>query len=140
MSSSTRWCLNRLFEWVMSGAMITVGIHLYLWPGAIGHSSFHFISDVLGLGTLRTLFITVGWFSMLALFANGRWPIWGPRVRAMGAFCRCILWLWMEVALIKLMHEIGAPPSPGIPIYTAMVVGEIIAIGMAASDDRSKLR
>lgn len=110
-----------------------------VWPRAIEESAFHYLLDIAGPTLLALLYLLIGIARFIALIANGRWPVWGPRARGAGAIVGAVVWLSMSVALIRY-HIPGAPPSPGIPMYFTLFMGELAATWMAASDDRSRLR
>lgn len=123
----------------MAFALFNVGVHIMVWPRAIGESAFHYLIDIVGPTMLAFLYLVVGSSRFFALVANGRWPIWGPRARGAGAIVGAVVWLSMSVALIRY-HIPGTPPSPGIPMFFTLFLGELVATYMAASDDRSRLR
>lgn len=129
-------CRNRLFEWTMTCALFGLGIQLLIWPHAMSASSFRFLLDVIGAQYLMMFYLFVGWFRGVALFLNGNWPTWGPRVRALGAMLGAGVWMQMDISLIRLIPEQGTPPSPGIPVYSALVIAELISTYRAAADAR----
>jgi hypothetical protein len=140
MPMSARWCLNRLFEWVMTAALLGVGLHLMIWPQAVAAGEFRYLLNIVGPLSIMSVMLAVGWFRMLALVANGHWPVLGPRVRALSAFAAAVIWVQMDLALVKLALSTDASPSLGIPLCAALFIGEVAATFMAAADDRSKLR
>lgn len=133
-------CKNRLFEWTMAFALLGLGVHLAVWPHAMGASAFRFILEVVGSQNLTIFYLMVGIFRIVALVANGRWQTWGPRVRALAALCGAGVWLQMDIALLKLVPEVGSPPSPGIPVYSALFLAELVSTYRAAVDGRIRDR
>lgn len=129
------YCSNRLFEWTTTVMLILIGIHLTIWPNAVNNSAFRFIYDIVGASVLLSAYLFVGWFRVLALIANGRWPRWGPRIRAVGCVLGALIWLNMDMALVQLART-GNVPSPGIWVYATLVVSELISAYRAASDAR----
>lgn len=136
--TAPRWILNRLFEGIMALALFNLGVHLMVWPKAVETSAFHYMLDITGPHVLAFVYLTFGVMRIVCLFANGRFRIWGPRLRAVGAIVGGCLWLTMCVALIR--YSAGPTPSPGIPLYFTLFIGELFATFMAASDDRSSIR
>lgn len=122
----------------MCGVLMSLGFHMLMWPRAIEASAFRFILDVVGPAALTYAYLIVGWFRVMALLANGRVPIWGPRLRMVGAMIGVAIWLQMCIALIKIAPSVGVP-SPGIWVYLWLFIGELAATYMAAADDRSRI-
>lgn len=129
-----------LFEWTMATALFLLGVHLLVWPEAMGASSFWLILSTFGRSWLTAVYLIVGGLRMMALFANGASKRLGPHVRAIGAFCGAAIWLQMDIALIGLIGAQGTPPSPGIPVYSALVVAELFATYRAAADANARTR
>jgi hypothetical protein len=130
---------DRLFEWVMTFAMLGLGIQIAIWPNAIGASSFRLILSVVTAHNMALVFILFGLLRIVALFANGSWPVHGPRLRAMGAGTAALMWGQMFVALL-LVAPLNGTPSPGIPVYFALTLGELISAYRAMSDERPTCR
>jgi hypothetical protein len=79
------YCRDRLFEWVMTTAMLGLALEIALWPSAVGASSFRFVSMVVSAEIMALFFMVFGLLRIAALIANGSWPVHGPRLRAIGA-------------------------------------------------------
>lgn len=126
-------CRHRLFEWMMTAAMLMLALEIIIWPGTIGASAFRYIARVVYPENLALFFLVIGAFRIVALFANGQWPVIGPRIRAGAAFGAAIIWGQMLAALIVLAPTTGIP-SPGIPVYFAITIGELISAYRAATD------
>lgn len=120
----------------MTGALLGMAALLMIWPNAVAHSKFQFMLDVVGSKTLMLFYLFVGWFRAVALYLNGGWPVWGARVRALAAIGGALVWLQMAVSLIMAQLAIGAPPSPSVPLYLALVAAEFYSIYRAAADAR----
>jgi hypothetical protein len=129
-------CRNRLFEWTMTCALFALGVHLLIWPDAIKASSFRILLNVIGSDSMMAFYLLVGGFRAVALYLNGNWPVWGPQVRALGALAGAVVWLQMDIALAQLAPAVGTPPSPGIPVYTALFIAELYSTYRAAADAR----
>jgi hypothetical protein len=129
-------CRNRLFEWTMTAALLGLGVHLLIWPDAMRASSFRILLSAVGSDYLTAFYLFVGCFRAAALWLNGNWPRWGPQVRALGALLGAVVWLQMDIALAQLAPAVGIPPSPGIPVYSALFLAELYSTYRAASDAR----
>lgn len=127
---------GRLFEWGMAFAMLCLALEIFVWPATIGASAFRYIAVVVRTGNLGCLFFIIAIARGVALIINGRSAVYGPRVRAVGAMAGAVIWAQMLVALFILIAETQSPPSPGIPIYFALTVCELISCYRAATDVR----
>lgn len=119
---------SRLFEVAMACAMLGLGAHLLMFPTALGASAFRFMTEAFSEGLVTSAFIMFGALRMGALWANGKWPIAGPWLRAGGCAVGALLWAQMDLALIALIPKVGTPPSPGIPVYFVLTLFEIVSI------------
>lgn len=126
---------NKLFEWVMATAMIGLAAEIAIWPLTIEASSFRLMLNLISAKYMGMFFLVFGVMRVVALFANGRWPQHGPLLRSMGAGSAALMWAQMCVALIELNLDKGIP-SPGIPVYFALTVGELISAYRATFDAR----
>lgn len=135
-SAPGKHCKNRLFEWTMTVALLSIGIELLIWPGSIAASKLQFMLDVLGSNTLTIFYLLVGWFRGIALYLNGGWPVWGARVRTFCAIGGSLVWLQMGISLIIAQLALGAPPSPSVPIFLALAAAELYSTYRAAADAR----
>lgn len=131
---SKAYVFQRLFEWVMAFAVLFFGVEIFLFPVSIESSAFHYILRVINAEFLASFYLLIGGVRVAALVINGRWPKWGPVLRSACAGGAVILWSQMCAALaLRLPY---GPPSPGIPIYLAMTLGEILACYRAMTDQR----
>lgn len=126
-------CRHRLFEWTMTAAMLGLAFEIIIWPGTIGASAFRYMLQLVGPTNLGLFFAIAGLLRIAALVANGQWPVYGPRCRAVGAAMGALIWFEMLAALFILAPENGVP-SPGIPVYLALTTGELISAYRAATD------
>lgn len=140
MANPSRHCGNRLFEWTMAGILLAIGLQLLLWPHSFASSRFRPILNVTDPGVLTAFYLMVGAFRVLALFANGKLEVWGPRVRAFAATCGALVWLQMSAALFVFMRDTGTDPSPGIPIYIGLAIAELISTYRAMADAKYRSR
>lgn len=128
------YCRDRLFEWVMTCAMLGLAFEIALWPQVIGSSSFRLILSIISAENMGLFFGLFGMLRIVALVANGSWPTHGPRMRAFGAGAAALMWGQMCIALLILLPHKNGVPSPGIPIYFALTIGEIVSAYRAISD------
>lgn len=131
------YCRNRQFEWFTTTSLLGMGMLMAIWPSTMGASSFRYILMVMTPQDLTAAYLGIGIFRAVALIANGRAPVWGPRIRALGAIAGASVWLQMDIALIIWMAQNDIPPSPGMAMFTAVIVGEIISGRRAMNDGRT---
>jgi hypothetical protein len=130
------YCRDRLFEWAMTLAMLGLAVEIYIWPDTVGASAFRLMLGIVTAGHMGVFFLVFGVLRIVALVANGRWPLYGPQLRTAGAGASAFMWGQMCAALLMLAPLKGVP-SPGIPIYLALTLGELISAYRAMSDARS---
>jgi hypothetical protein len=130
------YCRNRMFEWVMTIAMIGIALEIAIWPSSLQSGSFRLLLIVISPTGLALFFGAFGLLRIAALIANGSWPEHGPRIRAMGAGAAAFMWIQMCVALILITPQLNGVPSAGIPVYFGLAVGELISAYRAISDAR----
>jgi hypothetical protein len=119
-------CRDRFFEWVMTLAMLSLAVHLLIWPQAIAASAFRYMLVIFWPSHIAVVFLLAGAFRAMALVLNGRWR-WGATCRASCALIGAMMWAQMDLALVMLIPNAGTPPSPGIPVYFALAVGELVS-------------
>jgi hypothetical protein len=124
---------NRISE--VSAALMMLGIAalLIVAPAAADAHSFDLIGVAIVDAWLATTFIAVGTVRIIALIANGGWPVYGPWMRAGGALLGALIWSQMCLSLIVL-----GSPSPGIPIYAVLTASELISIYRALAGHHGK--
>ena len=130
------YCRNRLFEWVMTLAMLGMAIEIGFWPKAVEAISFRLMLVIINPLNIGMFFTAFGLLRIAALIANGSWPEHGPRMRAMGAGAAAMMWGQMCIALLLLAPQNNGIPSPGIALYFFLTVGELISAYRAMSDAR----
>ncbi len=121
-----RYCCNRLFEWVMTISLLLIGMLIVQWPESMSASAFRMVLRGVGPIHLGIFYMVIGGVRIAALAANGRWK-YGRYARALGAVGGAIIWGQMDYALLILMPHAGTPPSPGLPVYFCLVIGELIS-------------
>src|SRR5690349_16253327 len=93
-------CSNRLFEWMTACMMIVISIIIAINPMTVEFGGFYLMRDIgLAAPALGTLFMAGGCLRVAALFANGNWPVYGPRFRAACALIGAVIWMQMLLAL-----------------------------------------
>lgn len=128
LRSATRYIGNRLFEWCMAIALLFLGAQVLLWPNTLADSNFRMLLDIANNLTLAIFYMVIGTARIAALIANGCYfPTWTPRIRAIGALGGALIWGQMMLALVLLSAELGRSPSPGIPVYLALTIGELFS-------------
>jgi hypothetical protein len=118
--------------------MLGLAVEIWIWPSSVGASSFRLILLVISPLNLGMFFTVFGLLRVAALIANGSWPEHGPRLRAMGAGAAALIWGQMFVALLLLTPQNNGIPSPGIPLYFCITVGELLSAYRAISDARPR--
>lgn len=138
MLPTERWCANRLFEWVSTGMMLGIAFILFIAPGTISNSAFHYLLDA-GIAQywVGFAFFLFGFTRIVALIANGLIPYYGPLARATCALAGAFLWAQLMFALVDWSHQL-ASISPGIPIYMFLAIGEIASCYRAANDGKRR--
>jgi hypothetical protein len=131
------YCGNRLFEWAMTFAMLGLAIEITIWPATIGSSAFRYMLFVVSTPFLGWFFLLAGTVRIAALISNGNWPVYGPCLRSLTAGATAIIWMQMDAALFMLVG-INDAPSPGIPVYFALTIGELFSCYRALSDARPR--
>ena len=120
----------RLFEWVMAIAMLGFGVLLFIFPGSILVSRFANVVYLIppSFLTVSCLFIGIG--RVLVLYLNGKLGRFGAPLRGIFAFLSAGIWAQLSAALL----DTGPAPAPTIPVYVALVLGEVRSIWRAARD------
>ena len=129
-------CRNRVAEWLCTGIMLLAGAGMSVFDPGIGTSAFR---RVLETGVTQThiylYVVIVGPMRAIALFANSKWPVYGPWVRALGALAGALLWSQLAMALIGV-GEFTGTLTLGVYVYIGLAVGEIYSLGRALADGR----
>ncbi|WP_429068506.1 hypothetical protein [Bosea sp. OAE752] len=125
---------NRLFEWIMAGGLLLMAFTLAL-PG-----------DSLDRGTLRLLAengaseeamaVTLGCIGSMravALFANGKLPVYGPLMRYAGSFVGAFVWMML---MLPLVYDslLSGKVSIFVPLLGMLTLGELISVYRAVRD------
>jgi len=133
-------CSNRLLEWMTALMMIFIAVIVAVNPKTIEFGGFYLMRDIgLTAEVLGALFMACGWVRIVALFANGHWPVYGPRFRAACALMGAVIWTQMLLALTAWSTKSGYI-SIGVAVYFFLTVGELISCYRAAADVRTNDR
>ena len=119
---------RRISELAMAVAQFGEGILLLFSPRSLQSSSFHLLLTFFSIGTCVVIFLGLGIARIIALALNGHWMPNGAYVRALGCVLGALMWTQMAVALAYYNWIIGAPLSPGIPIYVTLALLEVVSI------------
>ena len=125
---------RRLFEWMTSLMMLGMAFVIAINPSTVKVGGFYLLSNIgITAPVLAVLSTLIGCIRIAALFANGLWPLWGPRFRAGCALFAAILWIQMFLALLAWSKESGYI-SIGIAVYLFLALGEFISCYRAGTD------
>jgi hypothetical protein len=130
---------NRLFEWVAATILLGISLHLVMWPDAVSHGRFSQMAAFVGPEFFGRACLVVGFARLFFLAANGSMPVWGPRLRAIGAIAGSLIWLQLAAAPILNGLMPGSTPSNGIPVYLGLALGDLISTYRAAADARHRV-
>lgn len=122
----------------MTAAMLGVGVEMVIWPDAVAQSKLQFMLSVVGSTALMVFYLVVGALRACALYLNSDSPSVSSGMRAIGAAGGALAWLQMALSLIIAQASIGAPPSPSVPIFLALVAAELYSTYRAACDARRR--
>jgi hypothetical protein len=133
------WLLTcRLFEWVTTFIMLGMAATIIASPSSLEKGAFRWMLVVGFTPVVLGMFVgIVGAIRCVALYANGRSCLWGPRLRALGALGGAFIWVWMGLALVYLTNDTGTL-SLGIFNWFGLALGEMVSCARAGSDVRAK--
>lgn len=120
----------RVFEWTMALNMLGQGSMAVFYPESYTQSAFRYLA--INITLLAVLLLVFGSLRIAALVVNGKSLVYGPTMRIAGCLAGCFIWSQMGLALIVLAFE-TQHPSPGIPNWIALTLGEIAAIYQAGA-------
>ncbi len=128
---------HRLFEWMTALMMLGIAATIAASPHTIESGGFHLMQGVgLTRDRLGWAFVLIGSLRIVALYANGRSPFYGPWCRFVGALVGGLVWVQMSIALIVWSDRAGYV-SIGVPVYVVLALGEFISCYRAANDART---
>lgn len=124
------YCSNRLLEWLTTAMILTIA-SITAIP-MMDRLAFAVFYDF-GLSTrwVAALLFIVGAMRAMALIANGRAPLYGPRMRTAGCIAGTLIWVAMMVSLMRS----GLVPLSA-AVYFFLAIGETVSCYRAATDVR----
>lgn len=125
---------NRLFEWIVSGMMLMIGLTLAL-PGDVASDPLNILvrSGAVSEDGLAVFFCMIALVRIVALWANGRIPVHGPRARAICSALAAIVWSQMTLASIW-SGTVAGHTTLAFAIYGSLTVGELLSCYRATYD------
>lgn len=122
---------DRLFELAAASVLIGMSFHLVVWPSSVESSSLRDLARFIDPSFLSIFFGVFGATRLAALCANGMWPYYGPWIRALGALAGALVFGNMGAALYQGSVFNNVPPSLGLPVYTVLVLFELLSMYIA---------
>jgi hypothetical protein len=117
---------NRVSEAGHSLIMVGIGLQIMAAPPVGNYRALDLLSGFISAGSIALLFVAVGAVRMAALIANGRWPSYGPWLRAIGALVGALIWSQMFLSLIVVQpDDLTSLNAPAYLVFTAI---ELISI------------
>lgn len=127
---------GRLYEWVMSGSMLALGLVIIVWPKVANGSILNVVVSAIGGTSTALVFLIIGLLRAAALIANGQSMLIGPRIRSLSAFVASILWASVVISMAQVSVNQGFP-SPMVIFFSAFTGAEVYISYRAALDVRS---
>lgn len=131
---------GRLFEWVITTAMLWLALSTVISPDSLRASAFQWLVQVMPTLFVEIFLFLIGWTRLIGLLLNGhqfRGTRIGPVIRAVTAVMCAVMWVQFALALVELSARQGYM-SPGIPFWSMFVIGEIyVAYRAVAGDGRN---
>ena len=138
VNSGRRFDDIRLFEWTMAIAMIAISFTITYDPRTVAKGGFYLLENLwLTPSVLTMVFLVAGFARMTCLYANGRWPFYGPRCRAICSLVGALIWGEMCLSLAIWSSQTDDYLSLGVAVYFSLVCGESYSCFRAARDGRT---
>ena len=128
---------GRLWEWIITVAMLALAVETLIWPQTLKASAFQWIVLVMSNWFAEIFLFSVGWTRLIGLLLNGhmiRGVRVGPIIRSASAIACAVMWVQFDIALFELSVRQGFP-SPGIPFWSMFVLGELYTTYRAVAGD-----
>lgn len=126
----------RPWEWGFSIPSVFLGVSILVWPQTAHGSILQVLVDNIGSVFCALAFIVTGLVGIAALIANGQSRRIGPRLRALTAIVRAVLWLTFVLSMARVSYE-QKFPSPMVYFWSAFAATELYIAFRAAADVRS---
>lgn len=124
---------NRLFEWIVAGAMFGVGVTALLIPANFPESNG---LPYVALVVVGAIVAPAGAVRLSALWLNGTWAH-SAKVRAAGAVVGGLMWFELLAALV-IAGARGVVGPLELSVFVMLIAGEAITCYRAAIDDRTR--
>jgi len=116
----------------MAFGMLLLSLTFALPGDTLSRGDYRIISWM-GEEFFACLFGIVGTMRCVALYANGRLPVYGPLMRYVGSFVGALC--WMNLALpIAVGSIITGNASLVVPIFGVLILGELLSVYRAVKD------
>lgn len=125
----------RLFEWAFSVPLVLLGVSILIWPKVAHGSILQVLVENVGPTSSALAFIIIGVVGIVALVANGKSLLIGPRLRALSAVVRSVLWLTFVLSMARVSLAQGFP-SPMVFFWSSFAGTEVFISFRAAADVR----
>lgn len=123
----------RLSEWLCSGILLLMGIHLLVFPATFYRPATSGLGHITSYGAWTTLLIVSGAGRMIALWINGHWPQGTPQIRGIGAMIGAAVFGVMVGGFYSATVN-DAAPTMAVGVFFLLMVSDIVSSGFAASD------
>ncbi len=125
---------NRLFEWIMAGGLLLFAFTLALPGDSLDRGALRLLADNgASEEAMALLFAVMGTMRSVALFANGKLPLYGPLMRYAGSLVGALTWSAMMTPLL-LDSLITRKVSLFVPLLGMLTLGEQISVYRAVRD------
>lgn len=127
----------RVFEWAFSVPLALLGVAILIWPQVAHGSILQVLVETVGPTFSALAFIVIGIVGIVALVANGKSLLIGPRLRALSAVVRSVLWLTFVLSMARVSLAQGFP-SPMVFFWSSFAGTEVFIAFRAAADVRHR--
>lgn len=128
----------RPWEWAFSVPLVLLGVSILIWPKISHGSILEVLVENIGALVCALAFIVTGLVGIAALIANGQSRRIGPRLRALSAIVRSVLWLTFVLSMWRVSMA-QRFPSPMVFFWGSFAVTEIFITFRAAADVRTRI-
>lgn len=129
---------GKVFEWIMVCTTLGLAGQIFLWPESSRSGVFYWIAPSLRGIWMSGLFLFLGSVRFYGLTLNGHRVFGhriGPWIRAIAGVVCAVVWGQFVVGLMRLSVAQGYP-SPGIPLWLMVTLGEIYIAYRAIANAR----
>ena len=127
---------DRGAEWLVSSAMVSIGIVLLMPGDSLSIPAYRFFDEFhFGDAGWSAVFLTVGGASLATLWWNGRSPR-SSTYRRVACAVRFMLWMQLFVSLMAVSMFGPRPVAPGAGFSATFMLFELISFYRAMRDVR----